>query len=365
MNHIKALDGLRAVAVVMVLCVHCFDAAPGGVLGVDVFFVLSGYLITRLFIAERERTGSIDLFNFYVRRFLRLMPCLAAVVCLSLAAAAILNSPRVFRENVIDGLMAIAYVSNWWQIAIHERRNLFSHAWSLSIEEQFYVLWGIGAYLLLRKTTVRTTLITLLAALAVVYLWRVTLYESDAYVWWLMHGFDTRADELIAGCALAVFVSMPVPRGVVERWYARHVNAGLLALAALLFLIPFVRVPSPFYLLLVIPTVIILAAIIILDVSLREGSPLSRLLSWPPLVYIGVISYGIYLWHFPLLGFIRSTPLDTAAARAALAFGLTPIIATVSYWQFERKIMQLKHRLRTRAASRSVQQRAPARRPAG
>jgi len=180
-----------------------------------------------------------------------------------------------------------------------------------------------------------------------VYLWRGFLYLDHAYYWRIFHGFDTRADELIGGCAAAVTISIDQARNRTKVWLINHQNVGLISLIILL-ISALIDSFGVLYFFVTIPVLIILTATIIFDVTLNENSILSGSSIASILVRIGVISYGIYLWHFPFLDFIRSTALDYGVLRAVLAFGAAPIAAALSFRYFEFPILTLKHRLRER-----------------
>jgi peptidoglycan/LPS O-acetylase OafA/YrhL len=204
-QYVPALDGLRGLAVVVVMIYHAApELLPGGFLGVELFFVLSGFLITSLLLKEHDRSG-IQLGRFYMRRALRLTPALivmlASVVLLSWVAL----SGDAFRNTVSDAAFSLTYIFNWVRASDPGRSSFLGHTWSLCIEEQFYLLWP----LLLPAITMigRRDRLTerLLVAVAAIVLWRMVL-SNFASPMRIYNGLDTRADGLLLGCALGAAI---------------------------------------------------------------------------------------------------------------------------------------------------------------
>ncbi len=194
-----SLDGMRAVAVTCVVAFHATHWLPGGWAGVDVFFVLSGFLITSLLAQEIEASGSIDLGSFYLRRALRLVPALTVMLLASLAVAVLLPSRTL--EDVRAIGLAGTYLMNWNRAFALFPQAWLGHTWSLAMEEQFYLLWP--AILLLIRARRPVTLISALVVLVTV--WRLVLVLSGAPAERTYNGFDTHADGLLIGSALALF----------------------------------------------------------------------------------------------------------------------------------------------------------------
>ena len=228
-----ALDGLRAIAVIAVLLYHGgVDWMPGGFLGVDLFFCLSGYLITSLLLAELRGTGRIDLKAFWLRRARRLLPAAFLVIAVSVAAAAILV-PGDLAQTRGDAVASFFYVDNWHQLlvgqsyfAAFERPSLLRHMWSLSIEEQFYVLWPLAlGFGLARLGTQRTALAALGAALLSAALMAL-LFTSGSDPSRVYYGTDTHAVGLLFGATLAFVWPLgrfqPPRRAVGARGARRH-----------------------------------------------------------------------------------------------------------------------------------------------
>jgi peptidoglycan/LPS O-acetylase OafA/YrhL len=294
-----ALDGLRAFAVLGVICAHTKLILPGGGRGVDVFFVLSGYLITTILMREPP------LRDFYIRRVRRLLPALALFL-----AAYLLLAPFILpRDNPWrEAILSLLYTMNW-SLAFDYRSSGVAHTWSLSIEEQFYLLWPI-VLIGLRKTSI--PLWWLAAGWLVFTVLRITW--PDARASYYITPFH--ATGLIVGAMAAL--RLPDPR------------FGWLALIALL--LSYVLPPLPGWgwgRALTIPVVEI--ATVFLISALLQPSKLTAMFSWPPLVWIGLVSYGIYLWHLPFAQLTRddywwSLPFTLVGSIA---------LAAISYYAVE------------------------------
>ncbi len=329
MKYDPSLDGVRAFAVMAVLFFHLPGASPGvgllpgGWIGVDLFFVLSGFLITSILTGEQDKTGTIGLKRFYLRRALRLMPAFAALLLVAMALGA--SSKSHLPDALQAGFFAATYTMNWYRAFSDGPVWLLGHSWSLAIEEQFYLVWP--ATLLLVKARQRSKVVVLL--LVAVIAWRSWLLLHGASPDRIYYGFDTRADALLIGCLLAVSPAT----------FPRSLLAGTTALAIIVFT-AFVAVRvSPFTQFVGMPVIAMAAAVLI--AGLRGGNALARGFAWPPFAFTGRISYGLYLWHLPVLDVVSAKfPGVPGVALIALSY----LAAVLSFFAIERPFLKLKSR---------------------
>jgi peptidoglycan/LPS O-acetylase OafA/YrhL len=296
MKHNPALDGIRAMAVLMVIGFHAFaPGASGGYLGVDVFFVLSGYLITTLLVEEVERTGSVQLRRFYLRRFMRLTPALLLMLIAYLLLAPLAWPKMAFHTDVRDVLISTFYLSDYasayWSAPFYLR-----HTWSLAVEQHFYLLWPLLVLPLAHKLSRRHFAITLAGLYAVFTAWRIfcDLHGELAYQH-SYYRFDTRLSGLIAGSLLALLLTgkrQPV-------W--RHAElAAMSGLAVITICSWRFHVLSTGAMTYGIAAIEFATLALIYVAMSSEGSRVRRALAHPVPAYLGKMSYGIYLWHYPI-----------------------------------------------------------------
>jgi peptidoglycan/LPS O-acetylase OafA/YrhL len=341
------LDGIRALAVVAVFAYHAnLRWARAGFLGVDVFFVLSGYLITALLLAERRRTGTINLRQFWGRRARRLLP--AVVVLLAAVAVAIpLLAPDQSYRLRGDLVASLGYVMNWRLIFAHQsyfqsagRPPILQHLWSLAVEEQFYLLWPPILALTLRRRPYRRLVKPLLiaaAASAGLMLLLFTPYTDPSRVYF---GTDTRAAALLVGAALAAATTRWQLVDRVQRGGRVALDAvGFVCLAGLALAVSHVNEFDPLLYRGGFLVVAVLAAGLVAAAA-RPGPPLvvSRLLGSSPLVWLGKRSYAVYLWFWPVLMLTRphaDVPL-MGLPLLALRIAITLALAAASYRFVER-----------------------------
>jgi peptidoglycan/LPS O-acetylase OafA/YrhL len=350
--YVPGLDGLRALAVTSVLFYHAGMAwMPGGFLGVEVFFVLSGYLITSLLLAEWQHRGSINLGAFWLRRARRLLPALFLLLIV-VSLYAILFLPDEVARLRGDALVASGYVTNWYlafsQQSYFEfvgRPSLLQHLWSLAVEEQFYLLWPLlfVSGMLILKTRRGMMLAALAGAVASVSLMAI-LYQPDVDPSRIYYGTDTRAAGLLIGCALAFVYSLsrsPARRS--GRILAPWVDLlGFAGLGTLIYILRYLDETQSFLYQGGFAAVSITTATAIWAVVNPNARLFSGLLGWQPLRWIGMRSYGIYLWHWPIFDVTRpqlDTTLD-GIPLLALRFGLTLALAELSYRFVETPIRE-------------------------
>ena len=369
-TYLPGLDGLRAIAVVAVIGYHVgVPWLEGGLLGVGMFFTLSGYLITMILVREWDRTGGIDLRNFWVRRARRLLPAVIVLLLVVLAATALV-SPWDLTTRLWESLAAMLYVSNWTTIAAGVSYfdrfggpGALDHLWSLAVEEQFYVVWPLlflGLLRLWRGRLSRVAQATLvLAALSFVLMAVVAVPGFDntrAY-----EGTDTRAGGLLIGAAVAmIWRPDRLTARIAPRARLLLDGIGVVALGTILWLFVATAQHSVWLyrggiLTLSIATVALVAVVV------HPASRLGTALGGRPLVWVGERSYGIYLWHLPIIAFTPAAvwadqPLLRAGMQVALAFGL----AAISWTYLEDPIRRhglrpLLHRTpRARGTSRAA-----------
>lgn len=350
LQHVPALDGVRGVAVALVVLYHLGLPAPGGFLGVDLFFVLSGFLITTLLLREWASDGRIDLIRFWLRRARRLLP---ALFVLLIVAAVVASKASPFDKSSLrwDLLSSLGYVANWRFILAGQ--SYFQEftapspvraLWSLAIEEQFYIVWPLiafGSMAFLRRATGRRRLIVpvvFVAAAAASVASLALRYDqfdpSAAY-----YATDARVHELLVGAGAAVLFAM-APR--VVAFVERH--AGWIAAISLALIIlagaAFSDSSSLYYFGGSLLFSLCCAALVLAVVAGADSrGPAIRLLRLRPVVWLGAVSYGVYLWHWPLIVWLTPavTHLD-GPALLALRVSATLVVVTLSYYIVERPI---------------------------
>jgi peptidoglycan/LPS O-acetylase OafA/YrhL len=341
LGHHPALDGIRGVAVGLVVLFHTWTvAAPGGLIGVDIFFVLSGFLITTLLLDERRLTGRISLTRFYTRRGLRLMPALLVVLIWCVVLAALEPTWRQAAPTLRAVPFSLGYVANW-AYAYGADLGLLAHTWSLSVEEQFYLLWPLLLIGLMRWRGPRTALLACGVGILTVWVARAVMVAHGTG-WLPVYGsFETRADALLAGCALALAGHLGLMRRLPGWLVAAAGFVGLAALAAV------VRMADPYGWLLHggFAVVAIAASLVLAALVARPWAPLVSLFSLRPLVAVGRVSYGVYLWHFPLIVMVYPQVASRDVASFVVILALAFTLASLSYAFVETPFLRLKRRL--------------------
>lgn len=338
-GYIPALDGLRAVAVVAVVTSHSWSQAlPGGWVGVDVFFVLSGYLITTILLSEHERTGKISFRRFYARRALRLFPALGVTILLGVVIASLFY-PASASDTVREAIAATLYVTNWLVASGQVHSGLLIHTWTLAIEEQFYWTWPLALAVVLRVGGRRLALSMTLCLIAVIVLHRLTGVSAVYF------RTDTRADSLLVGCAIAIAASMSLFDRVPRAWISVAAAVGASALAVVCLT---GEQTSPVMETVGFTLVALAAGGVVVIVAVRPAGVPVRILSTPALQWVGMRSYGVYLYH-PLCLALLAPRIGLDGPVTLLGSGaLTLAAAAVSYRYLETPFLRRKKSLEVR-----------------
>ncbi|HET7568419.1 MAG TPA: acyltransferase [Gaiellaceae bacterium] len=355
-----ALDGLRGLAIALVVLFHLGIHSPvtrGGFLGVEMFFVLSGFLITFLLVDELGRLGRVGLRDFYVRRALRLLPALLAMLGLLLAYLAAFGPHARFHVFQREGLAALFYVNNWYRAFDWGPSLTLPHTWSLSVEEQFYIVWPVVLLAAVRLRGHGLALGLAGAGLVASAVYRGLAWGGDPTLIRLFTGADSRADALLAGCALALLVaSGRVRPDRLGRFFPALAVLSLAGLAAMSARVAWnegflYRGGYTLYSLLV--AVLILALV-------GDATPrLRAIFEWRPAVVLGRVSYGLYLWHLPVFELVGDR-VHGQAARIPLELALTAALTALSWRLVEQPALRLKKRFAPGAHARQVAAAAPA-----
>jgi len=343
-GHIPALDGVRACAALAVIGLHVAKSVlPGGYIGVDIFFVLSGFLITSLLVREADETRALDLPRFYVRRALRLLPALAALCAVQALVLAALPAARL-RGPDLEGLATAATYTSSFFAAAGANLGWFTHTWSLSDEEVFYLAWPV-VILLLRGSRHLAPVVFAITGAAIGWHLVVALASGVDRVYYPP---DMRAEQLLIGCSLAVAVSryriqVPATAGGVAA-------AGLLAFglgAGHLALMTYLRGWTTL--------IAVASAVLVGAVATGNGTWLNRLFAGPPQLWLGRRSYGLYLWHPLALLLVITYGPGSAMLRLPIVLLLSVAMAAASYRFVEAPFLRRKdalerHRARPVAA---------------
>jgi peptidoglycan/LPS O-acetylase OafA/YrhL len=350
--YLPGLDGLRALAVLAVLLFHGrASLLPGGFLGVDVFFVISGFIITRLLLNEWQTTGGIALGSFWIRRAKRLLPAVYLLLVAVLLYYVFFQEAEVTNLRS-DALSALAYVTNWRFIADQQsyfetfmRPSAFRHLWSLAVEEQFYIAWPLllaGSLALFKRRWV-VALLVVAGAIASTAL-MAYMYSPGDDVSRVYYGTDTRAGGLLIGVAVAFLVSgVTTTRRLMARLYSLPARVALdlgavLALATLAGCMVLLEESSTFLYQGGLAGIALVTAVVILATS-NPRTMTSRLLGVKPLRWLGERSYSIYLWHWPIL--LLAWPEAPSDLQLVGMYAATIAIAAASYHFVEQPLRRI------------------------
>ncbi|KRA25670.1 acyltransferase [Microbacterium sp. Root61] len=349
---LAGLDGLRAIAVGLVVIYHLFPGwvLQGGFVGVDVFFVISGFLITTLLLREHAAEGRIRLGRFWQRRARRLLPALALLVTVCATAAWVIGGDVLVRlgEQVLG---AVTFSYNWVSIAggtgyfTGATPELFRNLWSLAVEEQFYVLWPLilPLFLLLPRGTARAVVALALAVASAV--WMGMLVTSGADLTRVYFGTDTHAFGILLGVALAFALqrTLSTPPGWTARrsWRVAGLVLGAGAVAGLVAVSTLPAQPDAFTFPGATAAASVLTAVAIIA-GVLPGSWFGRAIDAQPLRWIGDRSYGIYLWHWPLLVLlVAALQGSSSVAGAPVWIGLLALVLTIAIAELSYRFLEM------------------------
>jgi peptidoglycan/LPS O-acetylase OafA/YrhL len=348
-SRLPGLDGIRAIAAAMVVVNHHDFTIVSGALGVTAFFVLSGFLITWLLLAEDDRFGSVSLRNFYIRRGLRIFPAFYVYCALVIGLAALTHKALVWPQTIAS----LLYVNNYYEALRGDLGTPLSHSWSLGIEEQFYVLWPL-AFVLLRRNRLRMAR-ALGFTLVAIWIYRAVRVAAGTSPIYVHYAFDTRADHLLVGCLLAVSLRA----GLWTRAFDRVTRGASTSIATVLLLVTSVwlgRIFGNGYKQTIGFAVeaLLLAMLLVQVIALRD-SPLWRWLNSRPLTYLGTISYSVYLYQQIVPGpVMRGLSQAPAVLQLGVSSAIIVALASGSYFIVERPFLALKERFATPREPRPV-----------
>jgi peptidoglycan/LPS O-acetylase OafA/YrhL len=347
----SGLDGLRGFAVLLVLACHFGLHAQGGIVGVDVFFVISGFLITSLLLKEREKTGRISFRDFWVRRAYRLFP---ALVC-AIVFAVLLSKwalPAERHQTLLAIPPVLLYIGNWWAVfGPQHSLGLLSPDWSLAVEEQFYVVWPLVAALWLAHTAHRRRAAIVIGVLSVLDV--VLLFAASSVLHWsnVYMRTDTHAMGLLAGSALALFLTRGHAVMLTPRRARNLQRLALLAVLAIVGVALAVRqtpaAEPPMLVALAITMGTLAAVVLLVGLVLVPNGWLTQLFENRVAKWIGVRSYGIYLFNYPIAVILLAHLHTHNLSRLTLTgFGIMASIAVAaaSYRWVERPFLARKAR---------------------
>ncbi|MFM9018185.1 MAG: acyltransferase family protein [Actinomycetota bacterium] len=361
-----ALDGVRALAVAAVVMFHLpITRLGGGYIGVDLFLVLSGYLITSLLMAEAEGTGRIRLGAFWMRRIRRLIPALVVMLAVTAAWMALVDWSLVTRTKTML-LAGLGYVTNWYVVAVpwvpwrpDARSGAYEHLWSLAVEEQFYLVWPLvmGAVMVLfglgRRTLLAGAIAGAAASVALSFLIFDESWASQARIYL---GTDTRAIALLIG----IIAALALPPARFTGWTLSGVRGGLVELAGVVGLVGTLGLmvgfsqgqallyQGGFAIIAVVAGLLVIAAA-------HPDTSVARLFSLAPLIWIGARSYGIYLWHLPVVTLLAP---EHGVALSAGWLSLLHVVVTVTIAALSYRFIEMP--IRTKGFRRAARARATA-----
>jgi peptidoglycan/LPS O-acetylase OafA/YrhL len=346
LGYLRSLDGLRGVLILMVLVCHGGLLPNGyGFVAVNAFFVLSGFLITCLLVLEYDQSNDISLRRFYLRRALRLLPALVTMLFVFMVIAYLTDSSTEVFQEMHQALWALFYSTNLAQILQAYpvgHAEPFAHTWSLSLEEQFYFVWPLLLLFLLRRNSRNSLLCWIMLGVYLSVGTRILLYlgtNLSGRLTRLGGGLDTRADSLLLGCLVGVLISSNLlPR---SDGFVKTLNVlAIISSGGLIIMGVFNSYSSRMICIGWLLASVFATILITCLASISSGLP-HRFFENPLLVYLGRISYGLYVWHFPILVFMQRLQLPW---RNLMYLPPVFLVVLASYYLIERPCLRLKTR---------------------
>lgn len=356
-KYLPSIDSLRALAVLAVIIYHIdVNYLPGGFLGVDLFFVLSGYLISSLIIKEYKKMGTLNLYNFYMRRARRLLPAVYFMITVCLVFMVLFNGV-LLRKSHLDAVFGYIYSSNWWYI-FHKlnyfdsfgAQSPFKHLWSLAIEEQFYMFFPLIFLIFNRRKKEegkgpalnKNFLYIVLGLILISLITHILLFDINN-INRIYFGTDTRAFSLLVGVVGALLYPMDkLSNPTNSKENLAYSVVSIISISILITIMFYTTEYNTWLYRGGFLLVAVLGLIIIIS-SGKQHTFISKALSFKPIVFIGKISYSLYLWHFPII--VLTTPVSEIGNPnlfyVTLRIILTFIVATLSYLVVETPIRKL------------------------
>ena len=343
-GRIPSLDGIRGFAILLVLYFHTYlPYSGGGFIGVDIFFVLSGFLITHLLIREYTKNGKVSFYKFFARRALRLAPAILLLITVLYCYSVIFLNDAEIKHNLNEIFYTLLYLSNWARALDLLPMDYLGHTWSLSIEEQFYIFWPLSFLLLYRIFQSQKKILIVIACLiCITWIWRVGLVYNGESPARLYNGTDTRADALLMGCLLAF--SLPWIRRLYEKNALFRIlqNSGAyIAIIFFLSLLPILHWKNANLYIWYYPVIELMSATLIISIYLNKSKYLNYLFANRILSWLGVISYGLYLWHYPVYRLLEDSGMQPVQV-GLYGIPISLAIAAFSYYLIERPTLRLK-----------------------
>lgn len=339
-HYLPSIDGLRALAIIFVLLYHFqIPFFSGGFIGVDIFFVLSGYLITSKLLIEWQKNKNINLKKFWLKRIRRLMPAVIFLI-VSVLIICLIGFPAVFHKSWKDGVASFFYVSNWWyifeKIPYFDSFGIpspFKHLWSLAIEEQFYVFWPLIFVILIKWLKKRQHVLKYLVIVGWISAILMALLYSPSHLDRVYYGTDTRLFTLAVGCSLAFLWPYTILEDNISREEQIIIDfIGLISLIILILMAISLSETTTFLYYGGFLMIALLAALL-LAVLVHPGSRMAVLFSNKYAVWIGKRSYSMYLWHYPIIAL--TTPVKgMGRLHPSLIILQLILIIFISHWSY-------------------------------